>query len=254
MSEILQDTTELSNLLEVEPDLKNLDLITFTGLDYLTQFDEFILLSQRYPRVEFAVLLGSRAGQTDARRYPDEKEVKFWRAIARKSELHSLAIHLCGRYARAALGNEDNLGDRNKVLELCRGFNRIQINAQTYEQAAVIAFAEDAQDYSKIILQKRQPFEFNWLRPDPRIEYLFDLSGGQGLDSLKDWPEPDLREFRSGYAGGLNLENIKQALDFVRAHPQQRFWLDMESGVRTGNDWLDLGVVRSILTTAFPND
>ena len=228
-------------------DWDNLDFLTFTGLDYRTDFASIWRIGERYPRVEFAVLLGSQTGDPAARRYPDLKEVKWWRGLARKSD-RPIAIHLCGRFARAGLGD----GNRDEILELCRGFGRVQINASDYNQAQVEAFAE-AVDCPRVILQKRQPFEADWVLPDPKVEYLFDRSGGQGLESLTNWPPPDARERRSGYAGGLNQSNIIPALEFVASLPDHRLWLDIESGVRTSNDWLQIGQVEAICAIAFPS-
>ena len=228
--------------------LENLEILTFTGLDYQTDFQTVWELWSRYPIVEFGGFVGGRSGQSDARRYPAEGEIKWWRGLTRKSEI-SVAIHLCGRFARAALGD----GDTDEVLRLCRGFSRVQINAREYEAGRVAAFAE-AVDVPKVILQKRQPFEADWVLPDPKVEYLFDLSGGQGLESLEHWLAPDAREIRSGYAGGLNQANVDQALEFVASHPQRRFWLDMESGVRTANDWLDIGQVAAVCEKVFPEN
>ena len=233
--------------------LKNLEILTFTGLDYQTDFPTIWRIGERYPKVEFGVLLGRRAGEPDARRYPDLKEIKWWRGLSRKSH-HSLAIHLCGRFARAALG-QPRSGEEvslTEVLELCKGFDRVQINAPEYDQLAVSNFAEQV-ECSKVILQKREPFKAGWVLPDPKVEYLFDLSGGRGLDSLDDWPTPRLGEGRCGYAGGLNINNILHALEFVSAHPDNRFWLDMESGVRTGNDWLNLHQIEAICELVFPD-
>ena len=231
--------------------LENLDLLTFTGLDYKTPLLEILQIWRRYPRVEFGVLLGSRAGQDTDRRYPDLKEVKFWRGMSRKGEDKlAIAIHLCGRFARAALGAE---GDMDEVLELCQGFGRVQINAGTYDDAAVAAFAERV-GCRRVILQQRQPLPLGWVLPDPKVEYLFDVSGGRGRESFEDWPSPSPGQVRSGYAGGLNPANISTALDFVASKPERRFWLDMESGVRTANDWLNIGQVKAICEVVFPDN
>ena len=119
-----------------------------------------------------------------------------------------------------------------EVLELCRGFGRVQINAKDYDAYKVVDFAE-AVACAQVILQRRQPAPPDHVLPDPKVEYLFDLSGGRGRQSLTAWPRPALTESRSGYAGGLGFSNIDQALEFVAQYPEHLFWLDMESGVRT---------------------
>ena len=248
----MRESFDLGDLLERPPQperasLENLEILTFTGLDYRTPLPAIWRIWDRYPGVEFGVLLGSHAGESSAKRYPDLKEVKFWRGLSRKSDF-SVAIHLCGRFARAALGD----GDRDEVLGLCQGFSRVQINAEAYDAAAVADFAERV-GCPRVILQQRQPLEAGRVLPDPKIEYLFDISGGQGRASFDSWPPPAPGEIRSGYAGGLNLANIGRALDFVTAHPAKRFWLDMESGVRTANDWLNVGQIEAICELVFPD-
>ncbi len=224
----------------------NLEVLTFTGLDRQTDSQTIQRIGEKYPRVEFGVLLGSQAGDPSARRYLDPEGVKQWRSRVRKSD-RAFALHLCGRFARAALGDED----RDEVLGLCQGFDRVQINAPDYDVAQVVAFAR-AVDCPRVILQRRAKLGPDWTLPHPKMEYLFDLSGGRGLESIATWPPPDVREVRSGYAGGLNPANIAQGLQFVASFPEHRFWLDMESGVRTAEDWLDPDKVEAVCAIAFP--
>lgn len=49
-----------------------------------------------------------------------------------------------------------------------------------------------------------------------------------------------------GYAGGLGPANIAAALDFAARFDGQRLWLDMETGVRDRDDWLDLDAVEAV--------
>lgn len=230
----------------------NLEILTFTGLDYRTNLEKILAISERYPAVEFGILAGSHMGEEDHRRYPSIGEIKWWRGLSRKSH-HQIAIHLCGRYARGALGQGDM--EMDEVLRLCKGFNRVQINASEYDLEKVIAFTE-AVECSQVILQRREAVDLNSVLPDPKIEYLFDVSGGQGLRSLDKWPTPAPWEGRSGYAGGLGLHNIKEALDFVASHRDngRRLWLDMESGVRTFNDWLNTDQIQAICEIVFPDN
>ena len=228
----------------------NLEILTFTGLDSRVDLNTIWDISERYPRVEFGVLVGSRSGRDN--RYPSLEEVSWWGTLGKKSG-KALALHLCGRFARAAVDQQkESDGDitKNDVLGLCSGFRRVQINIGKFESQAVADFAERV-DSENVILQKRESFEVGQSLIDPKVEYLFDVSGGRGVGSFDFWEPPALGEGRSGYAGGLNLANINQALEFVNSIPHHRVWLDMESGVRTVNDWLDTNQVKAICQTTF---
>ena len=67
------------------------------------------------------------------------------------------------------------------------------------------------------------------------------------------WPRPSDPARRWGYAGGLGPANIGQAVAFVEEFRSLRLWLDMESNVRTSNDWLDLDKVRAVCGAVFPD-
>ena len=78
---------------------------------------------------------------------------------------------------------------------------------------------------------------------------LLDASGGRGIDTPID-VFPTSRKI--GYAGGLNPENIADKLSFLMENVKiGRFWIDMESGVRT-NDWFDLDKVVRVLEICQP--
>ena len=102
----------------------------------------------------------------------------------------------------------------------------------------------------RVILQHRGS---DWSSaPDSHtaVQYLFDRSGGRGIDSIKSWPPPDTR--CCGYAGGLGLYNIDDAMEFVACWPAAHMWLDMESRVRK-DGWFDLDIVDAICRKVFPD-
>ena len=82
-----------------------------------------------------------------------------------------------------------------------------------------------------------------------RIEYLFDLSEGAGMESFELWPKPPPGQ-RVGYAGGIGPHNIRRAMEFVNQHTHARIWLDMERNVRTPDYLMDLGKVREVCQMA----
>ena len=73
----------------------------------------------------------------------------------------------------------------------------------------------------------------------PKVEYLFDRSGGRGHTEFDLWPVPPHDGRRRGFAGGTGADNITEAMAFVKEHYVAPVWLDMESRVRK-DGWLDL--------------
>ena len=225
--------------------LPNLELLTFTGIDVLSRMPAVYRIKKQYPKVEFGILVGSHSGEMGYNRFPALATIDRWREFSQKWGVQ-MAIHLCGKFARGVI---DGTG-LEEALSLCEGFGRVQINASTYDYGQINIFA-DGVSCSKVILQKREAFDQGYPLVHPKVEYLFDLSGGTGKEGFNHWPLPSDTSIRSGYAGGLQLSNIDQALTFLRAAPEYAAWLDMESGVRTPGDWLDLTQVEAICQTVF---
>ena len=184
-----------------------LEIITFTGVDAHTDLEELREIAREYPRAEFAVLFGSQTWGDN----PIFPPVETVRAL-RKTQGVNTALHLCGRYARKAAGEEPmGLG----LKHLARGFGRIQVNLHGDEQdprrveiavPAIKRFAEQAGTRS-VILQHRGPWSETPV-DHPMIEYLFDLSEGRGEEGFEHWPDPP-GDRRAGYAGGLGPHNIE---------------------------------------------
>ena len=229
---------------EIEPQA-NIEILTFTGIDRLISVDEVFEIHDRYPKVEFGLLV-TKGHSHPSNRFPDMSLVSDWRNLAQKYQL-PLAIHLCGDFAEDIMAGEGI----ETVLPLCSGFSRVQINSENYNYQRVAEFAE-AVDCQRVILQRQGPLDLANSLVHPKVEYLFDVSRGNGRESFSDWSVSDQIGGRQGFAGGLGPKNINQALEFVGRFPGRRFWLDIESGVRTADDWLDLGQVASVCGQVFP--
>lgn len=222
--------------LPVEP-----EILTFTGIDISTEYAAIKAIHSVYPKTEFGILVGSHNDTGMHSRFPPLKKVEAWRLFS-MTEGVPMAIHLCGD---VSLGIMQGTGI-SVASELCAGFGRVQINSRAYDYDRVAEFAELVA-CPKVILQRR-----NGERPlnHPKVEYLFDLSGGTGRESMEFWPAAD-RKARSGYAGGLNASNIAAAIRFVDSQADCRIWLDMESGVRSEEDYLDPNKIAQICRMVF---
>ena len=85
----------------------------------------------------------------------------------------------------------------------------------------------------------------------PKVDYLYDRSGGTGKTRFGQWPPPSNPAIRHGYAGGISPDNIHEALRFASGHPGFRIWLDMETGVRDGQDRFDLSKAQKVAAAVF---
>ena len=80
-------------------------------------------------------------------------------------------------------------------------------------------------------------------------ETMLSLPAGFRGIAPDHWPPPLAGHF-CGYAGGLNPDNIDRHLDLMRdAAGDELVWIDMESGIRT-NDNFDLSKCRRVLEIA----
>ncbi len=220
-----------------------LEILTFTGVDDQTDLDRLRDLNVMNPFVEWGVLVGT--GSTDGRSaknpiFPTLDRVRELALLGIDGGLRT-SLHLCGNWSRSALNRGGTKAiDRDVVLDLCQGFSRVQLNlhGDFFNDEWIPALPEDVVEFAeevtctKVILQHRSGWQEVPVR-HPKVEYLWDQSEGRGLYSLRDWPAPESLEQRTGYAGGLNLGNIRKAMAWVKWFPHHRLWLDMESGVRT---------------------
>jgi len=71
---------------------------------------------------------------------------------------------------------------------------------------------------------------------EDRHHYLLDQSAGRGI-LPHYWS--DVYSNIKGFAGGLSPENLDGQLPAIQSVGGDRWWCDMESGLRT-DDWFDL--------------
>lgn len=209
------------------------EFITFTGVDAWTDPAGLAQLGSEYP-IEWGILFSTQRQGVDPR-YPAREVIQ---RLVQELPLR-WAAHLCGADARAVL--EAGASPHDDLL--AAHFQRCQINtADPGAQPALVA--QWAQEVNvRAILQCRSSF--------PRVsatDMLFDASGGRGIVPT-DWPTA-VRTTFCGYAGGLSPENVAQALAVIGTRAD-KFWLDMESGVRDENDRFSLGKCRAVCEAVY---
>ena len=216
--------------------------ITFTGIDGRTDLGVLWEIQQKYPMVEWGVLV-AKNWKDNGNRYfnPSYLDSLENRGL-------NLSAHLCGSIARAAVR-----GDIEPFREWVCGygyiFNRCQLNVAT-SQNNPMSFdysGEICNYFDEVILQQKSAREvplFLNSKVSRHITCLLDASGGQGIDTpieILNLPH------KIGYAGGINADNVADKLSYLLENDGvYDFWIDMESGVRT-NDWFDTDKVWHIL-------
>ena len=74
---------------------------------------------------------------------------------------------------------------------------------------------------------------------------MFDTSCGRGLEISNI--ETPYENVYTGYAGGISVDNIENVCENITSHKDNSFvWIDMESGVRT-NDEFDIDKVNKVI-------
>ncbi len=213
--------------------------ITFTGLDVRTPMMPLLRLIADYPKIELAMLYSEkRAGKEP--RYPTWADID--RTVA---TLPEAALHVCGRAASrlAFTGYLSDLSADDRLLrDLVTSFERIQINGRPDpDYLTMVCISFELAD--KIITQCQTPDDPLIPLPLENHAILVDASGGRG--ELPDgWWRPDTDK-QVGFAGGLNPENLREQLPGIMAVAKPGDWIDMESGVRTG-DWFDIDKCRQV--------
>lgn len=197
------------------------NIITFTGLDERCHPDAMRSIVANH-HVEWGILFGGRLGKN---RYPRVEFVGEFMSEIGDDLMWNFAAHLCG----AAIASQI----KNRILPDIPFdfFDRIQWNAINYDYEDVTWLHETTG--LPIILQHRNG---DWPRNSPEgVFFLHDQSGGKGKVPTSRPPQGDRGYV--GYAGGFRPENVLEIVSTLDAH---HFWIDMETGVRTSDDWLDL--------------
>lgn len=235
-------------------------LVTITGADDNTNHSDLIEISRKYPFVEWGLLFSPKKQGTS--RYPS---IDWVNSLRDKIEVLGLmrtkficSAHLCGEYATSIVTNcdvakfRDNSGIKHPILPW-----RTQLN---FNSKKTEINYESLTSYFKglgnnVIIQYNQSNLdlCNKIISDPFINkkgvhFLHDGSGGRGI--VAKYFKPIIPNHYTGYAGGLNPDNLEEALIKINeAVGDNEIWIDTETGVRT-DDKLDLDKVVRFLEIA----
>lgn len=213
------------------------EFVTFTGPDDHSDVNRMVAISGRAP-VEWGVLFSRR--RQGAGRYPSLGFLPKLRTPALR-----LAAHVCGSYAEEIVATGACLEFETILANSGVRFARFQINTASPLDTRLLAGFAGRVSGGRAIAQCRDAFP-----DDPSVDWLHDVSAGEGvLPATRPVPGPDIF---GGYAGGLGPDNVAAQLAEIRdTHPPgKRFWIDMETKVRT-DDVFDLDKVETVLDAVY---
>jgi len=234
----------------------SLNLISLTGADDQVCVKSLAAITQRFPNVEWAILyFPEREGMA---RNPSAA----WREQFISEGLTFTAAHLCGVQVFRELLDETLAPKR--ITDLSR-YRRIQININArqkdFTETEVHSIYRTLHEAGfHLILQYHEGSKMvidNWMlqlneNSLTRVDILFDGSKGKGV-SPDAWPVPIQRGSFThfcGYAGGLGPDAVQAQLPVIQAVVQTQknvsYWIDMETGIRTDNEF-DLAKVEQVL-------
>ncbi len=221
--------------------------VTITGADDAVNIGDLVALSERFPFVEWGILFS--ASREGTPRYPSHGWRLDFQRRAEDANIYSSA-HLCGSIARDAMSGVAHSAS-------LREYGRIQVNG-FMPCDGLARFANVMVPTSEVICQVRDASALA-----DGVEFaagiygsvLFDPSGGRGVETAAWPPIQDAPYWYGGgigYAGGIKPENVLDVLAAIGPDRTDPFWIDMESGVRTG-DQFDLARVESVLSLCAPH-
>lgn len=228
----------------------HLDRVTITGADDSINPEDLLPLSKDFPFVEWGILISKNS--MGFRRFPGPPWLWTFLELANAHDM-GVSLHVCGSWTRQILAGEMP----QRVSTLIEGAQRLQLNFAGEEIPCYMELFRHA--LLKVSNQGKREFIFqidgnrgrDYLSAadgaDLACVPLFDGSGGKGR-APSEWPRPLKGYLYQGYAGGLGPHNLAEQLPLIGlAAGDVRFWVDMESMVRTPDDRFDLAKVRESL-------
>jgi len=223
-----------------------LDRVTITGADDRTDPAELARLSERYPFVEWGILISN--AEAGASRHPSPGWRRRLAAIAARGL--RLSAHLEGALSREAmLDGSDAFFTGPYHAEI---FQRIQLNGFSAVAKTARCAVIQRHPTHTFIFQVESEGAYAATRHHSQsraanIGVLFDQSAGRGKTPDR-WPEPRF-DLSTGFAGGIGPGKVDAVCEAIRGYPYAPFWIDMEANVRT-DDVLDLAKVERVLEEA----
>lgn len=224
--------------------------ITLTGADDLNEPLDLVEICDKYPNAEFGILISKNKSGP---RYPTEDWILELFNVWKKATNLNLSLHVCGKYVRDICNGNWSFFENSILKETFKMFKRVQLNFSPYVDSINLdKFSNGLKikelENKQIIFQlkKIDSLIYSSLKDKFNVVPLFDLSGGRGILPT-EWPKSTAY---TGYAGGLNPNNVKESCAKIFSVAEGNFWIDAETGLRTKNekcDFFDINKVNLFL-------
>lgn len=229
----------------------NLKTVTITGADDRVDPWELRHLSEKFPFVEWGILLS--ASRMGTPRYPSWN---WCRRLAQVVELElqpsarmAIASHICGRWASGPTDTDDD-GIFSRLPPVAVVSQRFQINTGA---AHFFPYKHRSEEFRRRMGAKEIIYQWDGVHVEDaehiavETSLLYDTSGGRGHRPSGEWPARPLGLRWCGYAGGINPENVVETVAGIDMVCDRMFWIDMETGVRDDQDKFNMGAVERVL-------
>lgn len=231
-----------------------LNTVTVTGADNAFTIEAMESFTQRFPFVEFAILMSRKYLPEGTSRFPSAACLKKLQSISPNVKL---AIHICGQWVKEIYEGKWPIEELASVLgpNFFERINRWQLNTHGRKYNPSHEFYESLKNGPKQVIfqydgKNNDTVDLAILQGHKNIAALFDLSHGTGV--LPDtWPEP-LQGIECGYAGGLSPDNVAKQCQKISEIVRVPIWIDAETHLRStahesSSDYLDLGKIYKFL-------
>lgn len=226
----------------------NLKLISFVGIDTKTDLKSIEEINSHdfNFELEFGVL---HSEKQISNRYPG---YDFCNKFLTQCKEYNTSLHLCGQEAI-----EKYLSKDHDMMKLCSNAGRIQLNmnirkVDNYEglstklidmmnnenHSIILQVNESKKVFTEVMLEK-MPSHLN-----NKLSLLYDASGGFG--KALSVIEPVFENNFTGYAGGINPDNVKDIVELIDNNSNKKYYIDMESGIRD-DDWFSIEKCKRII-------
>jgi len=215
-----------------------LNRVTITGADDTTSIIDILRITERFPFVEWGILVGTDVGV----RFPSKEWITtLCEARSRADVEVSLSLHCCGNPLRSICNGHSPFESH---LDWCfHAFDRVQLNfhgdqwGDNSEQIMKSFCDVGVSGWDPEIICQADGVNEHQIKECVKrfaYSYLFDRSHGAGL-SPDEWPQART-DAACGWAGGLGPHNLAAELPRIRAKawPLMDYWVDMETHIRTG--------------------
>lgn len=218
-----------------------LTCVTITGADDSTDPEALVELWERFPFVEWGILIGTTFGD----RMPSDEWIrKLVECREKTGNVMRLSLHVCGKWLRQIAAGRSQL--QQSFGPTLYAFKRVQMNWHGVPMNISVA-KNVVHAFSAMDMPRWDPtliFQLDGTNDDLykesvssfRCAGLFDRSHGMGVKP-GDWPACH-RFIPSGWAGGLGPDNLEAEIPRIAAmaNPALDYWIDMETHVRTEAD------------------